>query len=252
MKWKNVIGLVIAVVLSGVGMGLDQSLAGPVIVPGDPGPGGGGGGGNSLPTGWSMSSSASLNSANASINGDTMGIPYSVYSYTNWNYQEDGGLFFTTNFSTGGNIKKPTESVNLNTGGNLTVNDIIVEKVDDGQGGQWWLIHFNEMLSINWNGGYSSSVWINDHDGQKYANGYFNGSASVSPSGNLSAMPELDFNHWDGNPPDFGFNEYDANIRINGFIPSEMYTMTVVPEPATLALLVTGGIATYFRRRRIA
>ena len=245
-KWKMMLGLVIAMVLSGVGI-QKPSLAGIVDVPP-----GGGGGGTGLPSGWSMSSSSSRGSANGSISGDSMGIPDSVYSYINWNYPNGDGLFFTIDFSAGGNIEKPAESVNLDTGGRLDVNDITVEKVDDGQGGQWFNFHFDEVLSIDWNGGYRSSVWTNG-DGQQYSNGYFNGYASVSPNGNLSATPELDFNHW--NEIDlsrFGFNEYEANIRINGFIPAEAYTMSIVPEPATLALLVTGGIATYLRRRRIA
>ena len=251
-KWQYSL-MILIVVLSGLGI-TERGWAG---IPTDPGPGGNGGAPNpGIPNGWSMNSSSSLGNgyayAQGSINGDTMGIPDQVSSYANWHYQEGSGLFLTIDISTGGDLEKPTESVNLGTGGHLEVNDVTIEKVDDGQGGLWFYFRFDETLSVNWNGGYSSSIWT-DKNGDKYSHGYLDGWASISPAGSLLATPEISFNHLDTPDPFvFGLNEYEANIRINGFIPAEAYTMSIVPEPASLALLVTGGVATYLRRRRIA
>ncbi len=241
---------------------VSQTQAGEVIgVPTTP-PGGGGGGTNSngLPSDWSVYSGSSNRGATAygGIGGSTMGIPDWVQSSIDWNYQSgggvgnaaghsDGGLFFTVTFSSGGDIEKPDQSVNMGTAGAVNLNSVHLKLFDDGEN-QFHYFEFNRELEINWNGGYGSYV---SNDG--WANGSFYGSASASPNASLVATPRIQFNQFEDPSQDPGYiDDYWANVQITGFIPASAYTMSVVtvPEPATLGLMGLGVIIPLARRWR--
>ena len=250
-------------------VGAYPTRAGTVIsVPTPPTGGGGGGSSNSMPDDWNMWSGTSrgdeYSSAWGNVSGDSMGIPGSVNSYIDWYYaipgdgqgglgrdgiQSQGDLYFTISFSTAGDIEKPKEAVNMGTGGNLNINSVTLEEFSGKDGEVWRFFQFEETLSISYSGSYSS--WVNTDDG--YSSGSLYGSASISPMENLNVMPYLDFNNWEDpiEPEPSWFNEYEARINIYGFVPSGAYTMmTVVPEPATLAMLAIGGGASLCRRSR--
>ena len=261
-KWKIVMAVLGVVVM---GFGVQSAVAGGI--PTVPVGGGGGGSGNGLPGNWNMSSGSSrsdeTSSAWANMSGPTMGIPDSVSANINWYYiqnskpgegavsDDDGDLYFTIDFYGSGDVETPTAETNLGAGGRLVTNSVMTQPFTGPDGEGWWVINYEEQLTIDWNGNYSSSVYDDGNGGIK-SNGSFNANVWASAFVNLSADPQLSFNRWDDpkNPEPEWFNDYDATVRVFGRIPEGAYTATIVPEPMTVSLLGVGAVALLRRPRR--
>ena len=258
--WKFV---VVLVVMMGLGVQSAQAGAIPTVPVGG---GGDGGSGNGLPGNWNMSSGSSRSeessSAWANIGGPTMGIPEFVSTNINWYYiqnskpgkgaasDDDGDLYFTINFYASGDVDMPTEAVNLGAGGRLVTNSVTTQPFPGPDGEKWWIINYEQQLTLDWNGNYSS--WLfEDDQGKVHGNGSFNANVWTSSFVNLTADPQLEFNRWDDpeNPEPEWFNDYDATVRVFGQVPEGAFTATAVPEPATLTLLGVYAL-TFLRRSR--
>ena len=260
-KWKFVAVLGVVV----IGLGIQSAQAG--VVPSIGGSGGDGGGVSFPPGNWSISSGSSRSeewsSTWANIGGPTMGIPDSVSANINWYYiqnskpgkgvagDDDSDLYFTIDFYSSGDVETPSAETNLGAGGRLVTNSVTTQPLTGPNGEEWWVINYEEQLTIGWNGNYSS--WLfGDDQGKVHANGSFNANVWASPFVNFSADPQLSFNRWDDpkNPEPEWFNDYDATVRVFGRIPEGAYTATAVPEPATLTLLGVYALTLLRRSRR--
>jgi hypothetical protein len=253
-QWKiGSVILAVAMVLSGWGIGLEQSLAGPVVIPTDPGPGGGGGGRSFFPD-VSAQSGHRDTSGWASINGAGLIVDEmsgSAQIYPDGNPDDNIVARFSANINMSGSFAHgpndfPTGNQGPSVNGQASTYEYSLVLDQNGE-----YVQGTPNFSIWYNGNtnyYINSNPENPDDGPElWTNIYSSFNLTGQNAQITNSWSDFSQNFWSGEggpkPDWFTLSDWSGNMGISGVI---------VPEPVSLTLLGIGGVATYFGRRRIA
>ncbi|HEY4476852.1 MAG TPA: PEP-CTERM sorting domain-containing protein [Candidatus Paceibacterota bacterium] len=216
--------------------------AGPVV---DPPTKGGGDSGTNIST----SSLWGSDWANGFVSGPIVVQDMSTGVYVNSNPNPVPGNigWFGVNVWASGMFYKPGDPTpstqTIGASSSLRTNEVHSEPWPDG--GE--IILFDQTLSIDARG--NSGSWINLETGDYTA--WLSGNFDLKGGVFTNVDVYLNQKEWiDTGPKPSWFHDWDAHISASGIITSPIFSVAVVPEPATLGLFAISGAATLLRRKR--
>lgn len=253
MKWKNVIGLVMFVlVLSGMGI-QKQSLAGPVIVPVGGDGGGGGGGGSFFPDASAQSGHGDVRGW-ASVNGTGLLVNEmsgSAQIYPDNNPDDNIIARFSANIDMSGNFvhgpndfPKDNQGPSVNGGASIYEYSLVHSENGDFIEGVpnfslWYSGNTNYYTSNR--EGPNGEIQLPELWTNIYSNFYLTGQNNAQITNSWSDFSQ---NVWSGEGPKpdwFDLSGWNGNMGVSGVI---------TPEPASLALLGLGASSLLLRRKK--
>ncbi len=128
----------------------------------------------------------------------------------------------------------------ISTGGTFQINEITVK-----QDGEWVIYNFDPTLAVSWS---SRGSFYLDPEGLKHR-GYLDADVWVNGAAFTDVRSNFQINEWtgEGPRPDW-LADWESWSYFSGIVTPT--SVTVIPEPATAALLAIGGGSLLLRRKK--